>query len=267
MESLNRTSFEELEHEIVEAGRFARNMQRNIRRFFKEDGSVLTETDLAISSRIVSSVHRLFSGANIISEEEKTPFDSNAPFTFVLDPIDGTDVYSQGLPSYAVALGILDRDRNPVGAIIHAPRFGLGQEELLASLFPGGEVLIDGQPAAMADKKDEIRQIMITSHEIGKYDFSGFHGKARSLGSTILHILLPALMGDVQGALLQRCYVWDIAASHAIIKALGMDISYLDGSALEYTDGMLLERKKCRAPFVTGTQKARESLRAQIALR
>ncbi|HAF85345.1 MAG TPA: inositol monophosphatase, partial [Sphaerochaeta sp.] len=101
---------------VEDAGLYAKERQREIHRAYKTDGSVITETDLSISKRILSVVSSLFPEANIISEETLTTFSLEAPYTFVLDPIDGTDVYSQGLPSWAVALGVLDKDRKPVGA-------------------------------------------------------------------------------------------------------------------------------------------------------
>lgn len=119
---LDTKRLDKLANAVEEAGLYAKKQQSKIHRSYKSDGSVITNTDLAISERILSVVSSLFPEANIISEETLTPFDREAPYTFVLDPIDGTDVYSQGMPSWAVALGILDKKRKPVGAYISAPR-------------------------------------------------------------------------------------------------------------------------------------------------
>ena len=83
-----------ISEEIRKAGEYAFRMQKSVHRSFKADGSVLTETDLAISHRITSLIHELFPHALVISEEEEAKGQIDAEWTFVLDPIDGTDVYS-----------------------------------------------------------------------------------------------------------------------------------------------------------------------------
>lgn len=264
MEILSRDKFDIIERKIRELGEYASENQKAISRTLKDDGSILTETDLRISTCLIELIHKLFPGSNIISEEHPKPFREDAPYTFILDPIDGTDVYSQGLGSYAIALGILDSNRTPIAAIIDCPDFLFFGEKLHVSLFPGEEVKVNGNEFHLSGNKDEIHQIMMTSHELGCYDLKAFQAKGRSLGSTILHILLPTLMVDVQGALLQRCYAWDIAASHAILEKASMRIEYLEGGVLSYSDEMLRDRKKCLQPFLVGTARGIENLRRMI---
>lgn len=252
--SLEKDKLESLYEHTIALSRYARARQKNIKREFKSDGSVLTETDLYISKEISKMIKKLFPFANVISEEEESEFNPESPYTFILDPIDGTDVYSQGMPSFATALGILDKDRNPVGAIICAPRFGIGEEELSIRLFPGEECFINSEILVSGEKDDEIRQIMMTSHDIARYDFSAFDGKIRTIGSSILHIISPVIFPQIDAAITQPCYAWDIAASHAVLRHYGMDIFYSDGTGLEYSDEMLIGRKKCRGTTYSSTR-------------
>ena len=129
MQGLDIKKLDILENAIRDAGAYAKQMQSKVHRSYKADGSVLTEVDLEISHRILSLLQNLFPDCGIISEEETTERKEDAEYTFVLDPIDGTDVYSQGLPTFAIGLGILDKERRPVGAMISAPRFGIGKDE------------------------------------------------------------------------------------------------------------------------------------------
>ena len=245
---------------VEDAGLYAKGQQQKIHRSYKEDGSVITETDLTISKRILSVVSSLFPEANIISEETLTTFNPDAPYTFVLDPIDGTDVYSQGLPSWAVALGVLDKDRKPVGAYISAPRWGIGEDSLFVRLDPGSALLINGEPWALSGDKDRPTQITMGSSGQRLMDFSNFHGKIRIFGSSILHMLAPVIYSHIQGCVNQSCYVWDITASHAVLLASGMDIQYVDGSPFVYDDRFVLERKPFSPSFYAGTAACRKEL-------
>ena len=82
---------------VRQCGEAARSNQALIHRSLKQDGSILTETDLAVSEAIIGRLRALYPDCNIISEEiELQDFCDGRRYTFVLDPIDGTDAYSQG---------------------------------------------------------------------------------------------------------------------------------------------------------------------------
>ena len=95
---LDSSRLDIIAEEIEKAAEYAALKQKEVHRSFKDDGSVLTEADTAISRTITEKIHTLFPEAAVISEEEEGVIDRNAEWIFILDPIDGTDVYSQGLP-------------------------------------------------------------------------------------------------------------------------------------------------------------------------
>jgi len=259
--TLEQNKLDAIEQAVRQCGLYARNHQRGIHTTQKQDGTPVTESDLFISHTILTLVGQLFPEANIISEEETTPFREEAPYTFVLDPIDGTDMYSQGFPSYAIALGILDGNRKPVGAIIEAPRFGVNEEGLSLRLDPGKPLLVDGKPFNAAPGKDTIRQITSGSDALKHLSFPDWQGKFRCFGSSILHLLAPVIFNGIQGCIEYRGYVWDVTASHAVLKSQGMDIFHADGSSLAYDDAFLKGRNQYAPPIYAGTAKGTAYLR------
>lgn len=245
---------------VEEAGRIAFEKQHEIHRSFKHDGSVITEADITISHKLTALIKELFPEAGILSEEEELPPKKDAEWTFVLDPIDGTDVYSQGLPAFAVSLGILDSERRPVGAYIAAPRFGVASESLFIRMDPGTEPLLNGEHIELTGDKEKVTEITMGSKAYRYLDFSHFDAKIRILGSTILHLLTLVLFPAMEGSIVFPCYAWDIASSHAVIRHFGMDLSYGDGTLLSYTDEMIYERKPFRSALYAGTGKVRDEL-------
>ena len=245
---------------VEEAGRIAFEKQHEIHRSFKHDGSVITEADITISHKLTALIKELFPEAGILSEEEELPPKKDAEWTFVLDPIDGTDVYSQGLPAFAVSLGILDSERRPVGAYIAAPRFGVASESLFIRMDPGTEPLLNGEHIELTGDKEKVTEITMGSKAYRYLDFSRFDAKIRILGSTILHLLTLVLFPAMEGSIIFPCYAWDIASSHAVIRHFGMDLSYGDGTLLSYTDEMIYERKPFRSALYAGTGKVRDEL-------
>lgn len=258
--------FAELERTVVDCALLARGAQRGIKRSYKADGSVLTETDMRISHIIHDKVAQLFPDCSFVCEETEVER-KDGRFIFVLDPIDGTDVYSQGLPSFAVALAMLDSQRRPVGALIAAPRFGIGREDLLVSLMPGGQLKVDGEVFHPEGDKDQVSQVTMGSNDQARIDFSHFSGKVRTFGSSIIHLIAPVVFSSMQGAVNQPSYVWDVAASHAVLLAAGMDIEYCHGGRLEYTDDFLFGKKKYREDIYAGTPGAIRMMRSVLPLK
>ena len=262
--NLDPEKLDVLASEVRNAGAFARSRQADVRRTYKKDGSVLTEVDMVISHSLVGRIHDLFPGAAVISEEEDTDASRDAEWTFILDPVDGTDVYSQGLPSFAVSLGVLDSERRPVGAYIAAPRFGIATEEMMVRLDPGKRPLLNGREIVLSAGKDRIEEITMSSKAFRYLDFSRYTGKIRVLGSSILHLIAPAVFSSIQGCITLSCYVWDMVSSHAVIRSLGMDAVFSDGSPVEYDDAFLIEKKALKAPLYAGSREAREGLRRML---
>lgn len=267
MQGLDIKKLDILENAIRDAGAYAKQMQSKVHRSYKADGSVLTEVDLEISHRILSLLQNLFPDCGIISEEETTERKEDAEYTFVLDPIDGTDVYSQGLPTFAIGLGILDKERRPVGAMISAPRFGIGKDELFIRLDPGSELYVDGELFKMEGNKDRISQITMGSKGQKWMDFTSFNGKVRTLGSSIIHLVCPALFPSFQACVNQPCYIWDIASAHAVLLKVGMDIVYADGSEFIYDDSFVIDKKPFKMTIYAGSEKAREELFRTLPLK
>ncbi len=90
--------------------------------FKKEDGSLLTELDIASDFMIKNELASLFGDIKVLSEENGE--DENAEiaknkFFFLLDPIDGTSYFDKGM-SFTINLAFCI-DRKPVLSFIHNP--------------------------------------------------------------------------------------------------------------------------------------------------
>ena len=73
----------------------------------KEDSNqVLTKTDIEIGRTIIKRIEKAYPNHNII-DEETGAIDNNSQFTWVIDPIDGTSNFAEGVPLYGVMVGLL----------------------------------------------------------------------------------------------------------------------------------------------------------------
>lgn len=86
-----------------------------------DHNQVLTETDLQIGQLIVQKIKEKYPSFNIIDEEAGV-IDNQSEFTWVVDPIDGTSNFANGVSTYGVLLGLLQNDQ-PLAGGMALPNF------------------------------------------------------------------------------------------------------------------------------------------------
>ncbi|MBO7429974.1 MAG: inositol monophosphatase family protein [Spirochaetia bacterium] len=249
-----------VEH-VKNAGSFALDAQSSVIRSFKSDGSVVTAIDIAINRALTSMIQELYPGVNIIAEEASTSsYNPDYEYTFALDPLDGTDTYSMGMPGWCIALGLL-KNLDPVGGIVYAPSWGPAGSLLVAE--ENGSITLNGRALKFTKETAYPMQVMAPSTAHRYFDYSSFYGKVRNSGSSIISMSAIILHSQVSGALINNSFIWDIAASHAIIRKLGFELEYLNGKKIEYKE--LVDRSPLRDYAVCGTSEAVAAIRKSFA--
>ena len=235
--------FDKLEEAVIFCGNYAVKQQRLVNRNYKSDGSVLTETDLYIDSYLKNIINENFPNSALITEESGSTHNlqkATPEYYFILDPIDGTDMYSQGAPGWCIAIGILDERLSPVGCMINAPRWGLGTNNgLFLRLDPGESLFLNHSLFSLAKPQDSVRQIAMSSDTHRCLDISKYTGKCRTFGSSIIHLLAPVIHSQIDAAICTSGYIWDIAAAHSVLRHLGLSIQKADGTYFLYSEPLL----------------------------
>ena len=233
------------------AGQMALEAQRRpgaLERGFKEDGSVLTEIDGRVEEVLVAAILQRYPGVNLVTEEAVRPYDKDRPYTFTIDPIDGTDVYSQGMTGWCVSVGLQDRDLRPIAGIVYAPRL-----DLLFFADVGQAATLNGAPIRVPDTVEPLSgksNLMVPSRSHRTIDLRAFPGKTRSIGSAALHLCFPlAYPAVVAGLQCPGAHIWDVAGAHAICASVGFCFEYLDGSPIDYS--VLLDGSSIRDIIVS----------------
>lgn len=250
---------------IVEAGQLAQHYYRRSDRLgthLKADRSVVTAADTAVEALLRQAISDAFPGVNILGEEGGVAYDPQQPYTFVIDPIDGTLSFTCGTPGWAICVGVLDNTLQPVAGIISAPSWdGL----FVADVEPHSPATYNGTPlgvVASPEPIDNNTTILIDSRFLQTHQARDFPGKSRNFGSTALHMCLVA---QQSGFALAHCcpvYIWDIAAAHAIVARVGLSVQYLDGQALIYRP--LITGQPTHGPLLTGHPAMLTALRPHL---
>ena len=199
---------------------------------YKTARDVVTEADHLSEELIIAAIRERFPGDAILAEESGShtaPPGGTAGRIWVIDPLDGTVNYANGLPMFCVSIGLVVDERPTVGVVLDPTR-----DETFAATVDGPATL-NGRPIHVSTK-DKLTDYVISLSLAGRSVASRARALrkeiriSRSMGSAALAL---AYVGNGRfDAFVQETSLsaWDIAASGLIAERAGAVISAFDGS-------------------------------------
>lgn len=220
---------------ITTSGKMSLDVQRsnvNVRR--KKDLSIVTQADEMVQELIISKLSVRFPFMKFIHEENFDPstvkVDDDSYYA-IIDPIDGTSMFSMYLPIWAVSVGIF-KGFTPMYGFVFSPAsemFFYNDDE---NSYLNGSVL-----KAKKNMEIESESNLFYASEIQKIFTIEFPGKIRNLGSTALHACLTAdNERNRTAAFIGKSYIWDWAGAIPVILKAGVSLSYINGNKINFKD-------------------------------
>jgi len=109
-----------------EAGEIMRaNFCLGMKKEWKKDNSLLTETDLTINQLVIDQVAKCFPTYSVIAEEG-CQLVTDSQYTWVCDPLDGTTAFAHGIPNCVFSLALVHQG---------TPQFGVVYDPFIDRLF------------------------------------------------------------------------------------------------------------------------------------
>ncbi len=181
----------------------------------------VTEVDHAIEDLIRDEVHRHFPTHGVLGEERDNGGPTDAEIVWVIDPLDGTSNFINGIGLFACSIGVLHRGRPVAGALwLPSNRF------LRPGVYhakAGTPLMFNDRPFG-SDAPDLQAASRLSTVPAGTGGVTGPAGRrfgiARTFGSTATELALAA-EGSVQMALFDGSRIWDVAGGVALCIAAG----------------------------------------------
>ncbi len=191
----------------------------------KADGTTLTEADTSVDAFICAEIQTHFPGNMIISEELYHSHHTDNAHIWVIDPLDGSTNFSQGLPLWGVSIALLEHGQ-PAMAVMYFPVF-----DILCHATAGEGAFENSRPM-LARRPAEIAHHSIFTCSAGAAQVycPRLRAKRRTFGSTIYELCLVA-RGQALFSIVSEPKIWDLAAAWLLIEEAGGAIDTLDGSA------------------------------------
>ena len=120
---------------------------------FKGRSDIVTDVDLAAEKIILDLVRAEYPQFSILSEESN-PIETGSPYTWVIDPIDGTRNFAEGIPHFCVVVALARGSDIAVG-VTYDP---IKDETFTAELGRGA--FLNGAPLAVSERQ-EIAQCLL----------------------------------------------------------------------------------------------------------
>ena len=199
----------------------------------KSATDVVTEADHLSERLVIDAIRGRFPGDAILAEESGAHAASAAAApvngrVWVIDPLDGTVNYANGLPVFCVSIGLVVDGRPVAGAVLDPTR-----AETFAATADGPATL-NGRPIR-ASGKDRLSDAVISLALSGRSVSSRARAirrevrVARSMGSASLAL---AYLGNGRfDAFLQESSLslWDIAAAGLVAERSGATVTNFGG--------------------------------------
>jgi myo-inositol-1(or 4)-monophosphatase len=209
----------------------------------KSARDVVTEADHLSEALIIDAIQDRHPGDAILAEEtgEHRAIAGEAPTSgrgrlWIVDPLDGTVNYANGIPFFCVSIGLVVDGRPSVG-IVHDPT----RSETFAATADGPALLAAplGSPSheIEASDKDKLTDFVISMALNGRSAVSRSRAVrrtiriSRSMGSAALAL---AYVGNGRfDAFIQQggLSAWDVAAAGLIAERGGATVTAMDGGA------------------------------------
>lgn len=195
-----------------------------------------TEADLEAEKVIVNMLTSSFPTHNLIAEEG-TGVNKGSKFTWVIDPLDGSISFGQGIPYFSVSIGLLE-EGVPILGVIYNVSF-----KNLYWAQKGQGAFLNGKAIAVSKKKG-------LTESVGVFDF-GHNVKRQYKLDLYINKLITKVgyiysfgsavssLGMVAEGILDLnvnyAYSWDFAGGTIIVREAGGKVTDFEGNEPDWT--------------------------------
>ena len=242
-----RQAFEVATQAVKEAGDIiTTRFQQEMHTYYKEETHIVTEVDLVAEKVMMALLREEFPRFGIVTEESENVA-GDAPYTWIIDPLDGTRNYAYGIPHFCISLALARGDEVVLG-IIYDPL----REEFFRAEKGRGAFLNDS-PVSISTK-DTVQGSLVGFDMSYEADVGGQVLKiatalwpgiqsVRVMGSAALGLAYAAC-GRLDIYLHLSLSPWDLAAGILLVHEAGGIVTEIDGKPVSLGSRKIIAANK-----------------------
>ena len=224
---------------------------------FKGRNDIVTDVDLESERIILDLVRSEFPQFSILSEESN-PVETDSPFTWVIDPIDGTRNFAEGIPHFCVVVA-LAKGADTVMGVTYDP---IKEETFTAQVGQGAH--LNGEPISVSTREaipdcvlgfdlGYVDDKAATAMDMLRHLWPGFQ-TMRLMGSSALGMAYAAA-GRVDLYFHHALSPWDSASGLLIAREAGGNVVDRQGqNANLFTPSVIVSSQQLIGRFLEATE-------------
>ena len=209
----------------------------------RSDIDLVTEVDRASERMLHDAIRRRFP-AHGFQGEERIRTNPDAPFQWVVDPLDGTTNFVHGVPVFAISMALIRHDELLVG-VIHDPT----QRETF-TVIKGSGAWLNGRRIRVSGTRRLAQSLLSTGFSANFRThptpylrwFAAFQSRThavRRMGCTSLSLAYVAC-GRQDGLYEQDLMPWDIAAGLLLVQEAHGRVTDFQGHPVRLEEGAVV---------------------------
>ncbi len=222
----------------VAAGRIHAEYFENGMEIGEKSGSndLVTNADYKSEAKIVEVIRESFPGHNILAEEEKYE-KTDSGYTWIVDPLDGTNNFASGIPIFCSSVAVALNGEIVAGAIFDVTRNELFYAGKNQGAFLNGKKISVSPAGSLTEAilatgffYDRGLNMRDTLGNIERFFMANVRG-VRRLGAAAIDLAYVA-SGRFTGFWEFSLHPWDFAAGKLIVEEAGGRVSGVYGEDL-----------------------------------
>jgi myo-inositol-1(or 4)-monophosphatase len=227
-------------HAAYEAGNIIKSFfQSEFEVRMKGIGNPVTEADIAADNILKKILTTEFPDYGWLSEETRDTIERlSKNRVWVVDPIDGTKEFVEGIPNFVISIGLVENGE-PILGVIHNP---INKDMFTAK--KGDGIHFNGEPVKLSGLNDFSQMSMLNSRsETKKGLWEPYKSRFKELlpiGSIALKLAMVAAgQADIVASLRPK-NEWDLCAGHCLINEAGGQLLTTNGEKITYNNPQTL---------------------------
>lgn len=208
---------------------------------YKGQVNLVTEYDHRAEALIVSALQEQFPAHHIYAEEQGDVGPGDSPYTWLIDPLDGTTNFAHNYPPFAVSIALVHRAEGLVGVVFDPTRdelyaAGLGQGARLNGARMRVSAIPDLDRALLATGFAYDRRTAADNNITNLDRFIRRCQGVRRAGAAALDLAHVA-GGRLDGYWEMGLHPWDVAAGTLLVREAGGRVTDFAGGDDEHPSG------------------------------
>jgi myo-inositol-1(or 4)-monophosphatase len=217
------------------AGRFIvgeRKIFESISIEYKGRNDLVSYVDKTSEKMLVEELQRILPGSGFITEENTVSI-KDKPYTWIIDPLDGTTNFAHSIPCFCVSVALVENNEPILGVI-----YEMNLDECFYA-WKGGGAYLNGKSIKVSEVKSLKDSLVATGFAVSEYThlkstlavfdycIHNTHG-IRRLGSAAADMAYVAC-GRFETFFEFGLQPWDVAAGIIIIQEAGGRVTDMKG--------------------------------------